>query len=112
MLFVTGLALMVASGTVFFRDIEHLLAVILFPLFFATPVLWDFTAQGLTGTTEKALYFGNPVTPFVDAFRTNFYEPSWIGMGTWVFMIVAAAVSLLLGAWLFSRLYDELATEL
>jgi ABC-2 type transport system permease protein len=110
--FVSGLSLAVAAATVFFRDVEHLIGVILFPLFFATPILWDFAAQGVTGGLEKLLFYGNPVTPFIVAFRTCFYDPKWLDASIWIYMVGAGAAALLAGAWLFSRLYDELATEL
>jgi ABC-type polysaccharide/polyol phosphate export permease len=111
-LFVTGLSLAVAAGTAFFRDIEHLLGVILFPLFFATPILWDFAALGITGDRAKALFFGNPVTPYISGFRTAFYDPQWLSATMWIYMLVGAAVAMALGLWIFSRVYDELPTEL
>jgi ABC-type polysaccharide/polyol phosphate export permease len=110
--FTVGLSLLVACATVFWRDVEHLLNVVLFPLFFATPILWDFTAQGVDGLTGKLLFFGNPVTPYISAFRTTFYDPQWIDGGIWTFMVLAAAASLAAGLWVCSRLYDEIATEL
>src|SRR3989442_9548452 len=40
--FVAGLALLVASLNVLFRDVEHILSAALLPWFFLTPILWRF----------------------------------------------------------------------
>src|SRR3954454_16865963 len=42
--FVAGMALVVASLNVVFRDVEHILAAALLPWFFLTPILWSFSA--------------------------------------------------------------------
>lgn len=110
--FIAGLALFLAAATVFFRDIEHLLGVILFPLYFATPILWADFQFGLTGTKAKILFFGNPVTPFISGFRECFYSPHVLGVGSWLFMLMAAGASLALGTFVFARYYDELPSEL
>ena len=39
---VAGVALIVASLNVLFRDVEHILAAALLPWFFLTPILWRF----------------------------------------------------------------------
>jgi ABC-type polysaccharide/polyol phosphate export permease len=110
--FVTGLSLALAAATAFFRDVEHLLGVILFPLFFATPILWDFTALGITGDRARALFFGNPVTPYIAGFRTAFYDPKWLSASIWIYTVVGAVVAMAIGLWVFSRVYDEIPTEL
>ena len=110
--FVAGLALLLSVATVFFRDVEHLLGVLLFPLFFATPILWDYDALGIDGARQTILFFVNPVTPYVAGFRTMFYDPQWLSGWFWAYMVVLAVASLAIGLWVFSRSYDELPAEL
>jgi lipopolysaccharide transport system permease protein len=110
--FVSGLTLFVAAVTVFFRDVEHLLTTLLFPLFFATPILWEPAALGLTGKKAEAFYYLNPVTPYVAGFRDTLYNPAYLGTGTWIYVVAVGAVALFGGAYTFSKLYDEIPTEL
>ena len=114
--FTAGLALVVASLNVLFRDVEHLLTAMLLPWFFLTPILWQ-----LDQVPEKikrhavlmdALAWVNPVAPVVRTLR----EPLWGGhapaTADLVYTIVAAVVALVLGAFVFSRVDDRIAVEL
>ena len=114
--FVGGLALAVASANVVFRDIEHLLAALLLPWFFTTPVLYSF--DRLPGDLEahdtlvQVLRYGNFVTPPIEAVR----DPLFFGVLPQavdvVYLCVAATVALVLGAFVFSRVDDRIAVEL
>ncbi len=62
-----GLALAVASANVLFRDVEHLVAALLLPWFFLTPILYSL--EELPGGFEDhqtlidLLHWANPLTP-------------------------------------------------
>ena len=69
---VTGFAIVLASATVMFRDVEHLVATILLPWFLLTPIFYPFSQMpGIHAHPKVAdvLYYGNPVAPFVEAIR-------------------------------------------
>src|SRR5919204_6833739 len=65
--FVAGLALLVASLNVLFRDVEHMLAAALLPWFFLTPILWRFAQLPESAKRHHALLdllrWGNIVAP-------------------------------------------------
>ena len=107
-----GLALALASVNVLFRDVEHLVGALLLPWFFLTPILWIPSAfhsyQGLV----DVLHWVNFVTPAVDAIRDPLFFGRLPRAGDVVYLCVAAAVSLAFGAWLFSRVDDQIAVEL
>jgi lipopolysaccharide transport system permease protein len=113
---VTGLALLVACANVLFRDIEHILSAALLPWFFLTPVLWRF--EDLPASVKEhhrlleVLRWGNFVTPPIYAVR----DPLWLGHAPRpadvVYLVVAAAVALALGAYVFARTDDRIAVEL
>jgi ABC-type polysaccharide/polyol phosphate export permease len=110
---VTGVALMLASLNVLFRDVEHLVAALLLPWFFLTPVLWEPASQFKGHDRILAvLHYGNPITPPVQAIR----DPLWAGrvprLADVVYLVVATAVALALGAWTFRRVDDRIAVEL
>ena len=113
---VGGLALAVASANVVFRDIEHLLAALLLPWFFVTPVLYSF--ERLPGDLEASdtlvqfLRYGNFITPPIEAVRDPLFFGVLPDAVDVVYLAVAAAVALGLGAFVFSRVDDRIAVEL
>jgi ABC-type polysaccharide/polyol phosphate export permease len=107
-----GLALAVASANVVFRDVEHLIGALLLPWFFLTPILWIPSAFHRYHGVVQALHWANFVTPAVDAIRDPLFFGRLPHAGDVVYLCVAAAVSLALGAWLFSRVDDQIAVEL
>jgi ABC-type polysaccharide/polyol phosphate export permease len=115
-LFVAGLSLAIACATVVFRDVEHLVSALLLPLFFLTPILY--TIDNLPGAAAEydwladLLRWANPLAPTVDAIRDPLFFGEWPSPGDVLYLCAAAAVSLALGAWAFSRVDDRMAVEL
>lgn len=112
---VGGLALVVASLDVLFRDVEHLIAALLLPWFFLTPILYTYSTLGAAQDHPRlvqALHWLNFMAPPILAIRAPLFFGNLPTLGDTVYLVVAAAVSLGLGAWVFSRLDDRLAVEL
>jgi ABC-type polysaccharide/polyol phosphate export permease len=107
-----GLALAVASANVVFRDVEHLIGALLLPWFFLTPILWIPSAFHRYDRLVEVLHWTNFVTPAVDAIRDPLFFGRLPRAADVVYLCVSAAVSLGLGAWLFSRVDDQIAVEL
>ncbi len=110
---VAGLALTVASLNVIFRDVEFIVGALLLPWFFLTPVIYPLS--GIAGleqhhTIVQLLHWLNFVTPGIEAIRDPLFYgtlPGWEAL----YLVVAAAVSLALGAFVFSRVDDQIAIE-
>ena len=112
---VSGLAIVLAALSALYRDVEHLLLTVLLPWFFLTPVFYDLgTLPGVRDhhALMELLRWGNFATPFLEAIRGPLFYGRYPGGGEIVYVVVAAAVSLLLGAFVFRRLDDQLAVEL
>ncbi len=113
---VTGLALVVASANVVFRDVEHLISALLLPWFFLTPILYSI--EKLPGgldrhhTLKELLRWGNPITPPIEALRAPLYEGRLPRAADVAYLAVAAVAALALGAFVFSRVDDRIAVEL
>jgi homopolymeric O-antigen transport system permease protein len=109
--FTAGLVLTIASLNVLFRDVEHLVAALLLPWFFLTPVIYSFT-QFKHHTITQVIRYANPVTPGLEAIR----DPLWAGrLPAWtdvVYLACAAVFALALGAFVFRRIDDRIAVEL
>ena len=65
--FVLGVGFLLAIAHCFTSDVEHLWMIASRLLFFATPVFY--TLDSLGPVAQRAVYWLNPVTPFVLAFR-------------------------------------------
>jgi lipopolysaccharide transport system permease protein len=113
---VAGLALTVASANVVFRDVEHLVSAALLPWFFLTPILYaiDQLPGGLDRhhTLKEVLYWGNPITPPIEALRAPLYAGELPHATDVVYTLVVTVATLALGAWVFGRVDDRIAVEL
>ena len=113
---VAGVALAVACANVLFRDVEHLLAALLLPWFFLTPVLYRL--DDLPGAVEPpawlvdALRWGNPLAPPIETLHATLYDGRLPRAADVVYLVVAAAAALGLGAAVFRRVDDRIAVEL
>lgn len=114
--FVAGLALLVACLNVLFRDVEHILTAALLPWFFVTPILWSATHPPSQASSHHTLLavlrWANPVAPPIAAVRDALWSGRAPGAGEVVYLVVAAALALLLGALVFRSVDDRIAVEL
>lgn len=111
---VAGVALALASLNALYRDVEHLLAALLLPWFFLTPVLYSL--DELPGVDEYpvagfVLHWVNFLTPPIEAMRSALFFGETPPVADTVYTSVAAVVSLALGAFVFSRADDRIAVE-
>src|SRR5436305_12926445 len=97
----SGLALAIASLDVIFRDIEFLVAALLLPLFFLTPVLYPLNDPQIARRAwiVSVIHWGNPLSPVVEALHDVLFYGRLPGLGDTVYTVVAALVALALGAW-------------
>jgi lipopolysaccharide transport system permease protein len=110
-----GLALLVACANVIFRDVEHIVAALLLPWFFLTPIFYTFdTLPGLQGREwiGDVLYYANVFVPQLEAIRDPLFYGTWPRGTDVLYAVVAAAASLAAGAFVFRRIDDRLAAEL
>jgi len=116
---VGGLALAIAAATIVFRDVEHIIAALLLPWFFLTPIMYSFDQGGAVGnslqehhTLVQFLRYGNFITPPIEAVRDVLYNGDLPRGVDVVYTCVAAVVALALGAFVFRRVDDRIAVEL
>ncbi len=109
---VGGLALTLASLNVLFRDVEHLIGALLLPWFFLTPIVYTRAQFPGHHTLVQILRYGNFVTPPLDAIRDPLFWGRLPRLTDVVYLAVAAALALALGAWVFGRVDDRIAVEL
>jgi lipopolysaccharide transport system permease protein len=113
-LFVSGLSLTVAALNAVFRDVEFVVAALLLPWFFLTPVLYQL--DDLPGAESRPwlidlLHWGNPMTPAIEAYRTPLYAGELPPAADTIYLCVAAVVALAVGALVFRSVDDRIASE-
>ena len=111
---VAGLALAVASLNAIYRDVEHLVAALLLPWFFLTPVLYSL--ESIPGVQEyprlvDVVHWANPLTPAIEAIRDPLFFGVAPAAGDVIYLAASAVLSLGVGAWVFSRVDDRVAVE-
>jgi lipopolysaccharide transport system permease protein len=112
---VLGLAWLFSVANVFYRDVEHLLAVAFLPWFFLTPVLYgldQFSAASSHRWLILLMRYGNPVTPYVESVRAVVLQHVVPGAPLLLYAFLIGPLVALLGLWLMQRYEDRLAIEL
>ena len=110
---VCGIALAAASLNVLFRDIEFIVAALLVPLFFLTPILYPLTGSSLDKhrALVDVIHWVNPLSPAIEAVRAPLFAgtlPRWTDT---LYLAVACVLALGLGALVFRSVDDQIAIE-
>jgi len=104
---IAGLALIVSSASVLFRDLRDIIANVLQLAFFVTPILY--LDSEINSRVLRATLRLNPMTPFILSYQNIFFfgrPPLLIDI---VLMLFYSIASLFLGFIVFDRLRDTLA---
>lgn len=110
-----GFAWLLSVANVFFRDIEHLLAVIFLPWFFLTPILYGLDQLPAAAEHEwliDLLRYGNPVTPYVEGIRAVSLQATVPGWSLLVYIFAVGPALAVIGLRVLQRYEDRLAVEL
>ncbi|MGH2971416.1 MAG: ABC transporter permease [Gaiellaceae bacterium] len=110
---VSGLALALASLNVLFRDVEFIVAALLVPWFFLTPIIYPLTSGTLAQHTHViwVIHWVNPLSPAVEAVRAPLFLGTLPFWGDALYLVVACVAALALGAFVFTRVDDQIAIE-
>lgn len=105
--FVAGIAMIVSSASVLFRDLRDIVANLLQLGFFMTPILYRIDDIG--SRPLRALLRVNPMTPFIVSYQDVLFFGRMPSVSDSILMIAYASASLYLGFFVFDRLRDTLA---
>lgn len=109
---VLGFALGVAILHAHYRDVEPVLAALLLPWFFVTPIFLrvdQFPGARSHAWIADLLKWANPVAPFVDSLRQIVYAGTAPSLGQLGYVIGVGVAALGLGALAFRRMERDLA---
>jgi ABC-2 type transport system permease protein len=106
-----GLAYLLSALNVFFRDVQHILGVLLMAWYFLTPVLFPVSIVA-DRPREELLLYANPMTAVIVGYQRALLDgegPQWIAL---VWPAAFALLSLAFGAAYFTRSKDEFEAAL
>ncbi len=116
--FVVGIGLLLSVLNVYFRDVQHLMAILLQFWFYSTPIVYPLTVVPTTvelfgfDLPLRAIYELNPMVRFVEAYRDLLYDLRIPPVGDIAYLLAVSALSLAVGLVVFNRLEPNLAEEL
>jgi len=105
LLLTIGLSFLVASVTVFFRDLEHIVEVVLNLAFYATPIIYS---ADKVPSNYTWLLRVNPLAPLAEGWRDILLDGQWPS-GELFYAVGLTVVALALGWFTFRRLEDSFA---
>ena len=95
-----GIALVLATLTVVFRDVEHCSTAILLPVVLPDAVFYTLDLQQISGHPHlvQLLHYGNPVAPLVIAIRDPLFFGQLPQLGDVIYVFVAGFIALAVAA--------------
>lgn len=108
-LMTTGVALVVATASAYFRDMKHLVEVGLQVLFWLTPIVYDLPDVPERIRTAILL---SPMAPFVSALHDIFYRQAWPDVSVWFAAVVWSLPMFVVGLAVFLSYEDRFAEQL
>lgn len=106
---VLGLLLIVSSVTVYFRDLEHIMSVLMMAWIYLTPIMYD--VSYIPGEL-RYIFFMNPMTPIICAYHDILYYKRIPDMHYLIQSGAVAIAILIIGFLVFARLDRGFAEEM
>ncbi len=108
-LFTIGVALMLSTGTAFFRDIRHILEIGLSMMFWTTPIVYQ--VRDLPPFARVGVLL-SPVSPYITAYQQIFYYRQWPEPAVWILASLYAVAAFSCGLRLFLAFEDRFSEQL
>jgi lipopolysaccharide transport system permease protein len=106
-----GFAYLLAAANVFFRDVEHILGIVLLAWYFLTPILFPIAILA-SRPTELQLMYLNPMTSVIVGYQRALLDglqPEW---GPLAYSAAVAIAIFLIGFAYFRRVKDDFEAAL
>ncbi|RJQ33029.1 MAG: ABC transporter permease [Actinobacteria bacterium] len=107
-----GFGFIFSALTVYFRDIEQLINIILLIWFFATPIVYDISkVNKLSPIFATALKILNPLVSIMLLYRSSLYYLSWPSLQLIIYGLLGSTSIFIAGYILFQKLSPNFAKE-
>ncbi|PDV99941.1 hypothetical protein A9Q02_01175 [Candidatus Chloroploca asiatica] len=116
-----GFAMLLGSAAVFYRDVVHLIGIIMNIWFFLTPIIYPLGVFG-EGLTVRLVRWFNPMASLIEFYREILYgnvvavgqipTPALPALSSVLRVSVTALVILVVGYWVFQRVSRNFGEEI
>ncbi len=104
-----GISFIVSSITVYFRDLEHIIGIVLLAAFYATPIVYK--VEQLPANLQVLMNL-NPMTHIINGYRSIFYYQQMPNMKALGILLLISIALTVLGYFIFKHLQKGFAEEL
>lgn len=104
-----GIGFIVSAITVYFRDLEHIIGIILLAAFYGTPIVYKL--EQLPVNLQIILQL-NPMTHIINAYRDIFYYQQMPNMKIIGLLFLVSVALLVVGYFMFKKLQKGFAEQL
>lgn len=104
-IFALGLGMLLASGTVFFRDVQYIYGAFLTAWMYATPIFYPL--EQLSERLQWSIKHFNPLYSYIAQFRTIVLNSAFPDIGVIIYGFVIAFIMLGVGVYVFVKTQDK-----
>ena len=104
-----GISLIVSSITVYVRDMQHIIGVLMQLLFYTTPIVYN--PESIPADFSWILRY-NPMTYLISAYRSMFYLHQMPNLKPLGILLIIGIIICVIGYAIFSKLQRKFAEEL
>lgn len=108
-IFTLGLCMVLATATVFYRDIKHFTEILVMLLFWLTPVVYN---RRVVSDSLRLVVYSNPVSYFIAAYQDIFYTGVAPDFDHMLILVLLSGVSALIGQLVFTTYKSRFAEEI
>lgn len=105
----TGISLIVSSVTVYFRDLQHFIGVLIQLFFYATPIVYSIET---IPENFRWILNVNPMTYIIEGYRAIFYNQTMPDLKNLAIIFAIGVVLCIVGYLIFNKLQKRFAEEL
>lgn len=106
--FVLGIGFLLSVLNVYFRDVQHLIGILLMVLFYSAPIVYPLS---VVPKSVRGIYELNPLVVLVEAYRDALYDLRFPPFLSILYLILWSAVLMAIGLAVFQKLDRRLAEE-
>lgn len=104
-----GMGFLTSAVTVFFRDLEYMLGIIVMAWQFATPVMYSID---MVPERFIPVFMLNPMTPIITAYREILYYKNIPNLANLLSSLFTGVIVLIIGIFVFEKLSKHFAEEM
>lgn len=104
-----GIAFILSAITVYLRDVEHFVQIILMVLFYATPIVYSGDS---IPEAFKFIITLNPMAHILEGYRAIFYNQTMPDMASLGIVLLGSLILCVIGYYIFKKLQKGFAEEL